>query len=176
MIISAFILTASAFSQVTIKAGFTLGNRWNEALNSQTLGKGFRLKGEKNILPQLTVGTEVSYVSFNPNTSVQVRYNSYSLLATYYLNAKKLQPFIGTAFGYTNYKDNTILNLGGGIISKQTRQKSYGTISPFFGVKYHLNQQKKTAFFVQANTDFIPVANIDPIGFLSVTAGVAYRF
>lgn len=174
-IIFAFILPATTFSQVSLKAGFTLGNRWNETLNSQTLGKGFRLAAEKNISPRLTVGTEVSYVSFNPNNAINVRYNAYNLLAAYYLNPKKLQPFIGAAVGYINYQDNTILNLGGGVNNKQTRKKSYGTISPFLGVKYHLDQKKKLALFLQTNTDLVPVANIDPIGFLTVTAGVVYR-
>jgi hypothetical protein len=175
MILSAFILPAAAFSQVTLKGGFTLGNRWNETFNSQTSGKGFRFSAEKNILPQLTIGAEVSYVSFNPNTAVNIRYNAYSLLVAYYFNTKKLQPFAGTALGYNNYSDKTTLNLGGNITSKQERKKSYGNISPFLGLRYHVDKKKRAAFFLQANADFVPVANIDPIGFVSVTAGIFYR-
>jgi hypothetical protein len=176
MIISVFILPAAAFSQITLKAGFGLGNRWNETLNSQTLSKGFRFSAEKNILSDLAIGAEVSYFSFNPNTLVNIRYNSYNLLVTYYFNAKKLQPFLGAAFGYTNYKDQTTLNLGGGVVSKQNRNKSYGDVSPFLGIKYHLDKKKKAAIFLQGNADFVPVANTSPIGFVSVSAGIVYRF
>jgi len=174
-IIFALLLPGAVFPQVTLKAGFTLGNRWNETLNSQTIGKGFRLIAEKNILPRLTVGAAVSYISFNPNAAVNVRYNAYNLLTAYYFNTKKLQPFVGAAFGYTNYQDNTTLNLGGGISSKQERQKSYGNVSPFLGLKYHMDKKKKAAFFLQGNADFVPVATIDPIGFVSVVTGIAYQ-
>ena len=175
ILFAALSLPLCLFSQTTLKGGVAFGNRWNETLNSQTVGKGFRVSGEKNILPKLSFGIAVSYLSFNPNTSVNIRYNSYSLLLTYYFTTKKLQPLLGIGIGYTNYNDKTTLNLGGGISSKQSRNKNYGNISPFLGLQYIAGKKKKVSIFIQANADFIPVANIDPIGFVSVTTGIAYK-
>ena len=165
----------AVFSQVLLKAGAALGNRWNEALNSQALGKGFRAAAEKFIIPQFTFGLGVSYLSFNPNKLVNVRFNSYSLLSTYYLNKKKLQPYIGSGIGYTRYSDKTTIALGAGVTSTQNRNKSYGVISPFLGLQYPAGNKKRAGFFFQANADFVPVAKIQPIGFMSIAAGLIYH-
>ncbi len=175
ILITIILLPSAASSQVLLKASGAIGNRWNETLNSQTLGKGIRLSAEKYITQQFTIGAEVSYFAFNPNTTVNIHFNSYNLLVAWYFNTKKLQPYAGAGFGYTDYQDKTTINLGGGISSKQSRNKSYGNISAFLGLKYSLTKEKRTAFSIQANTDFIPIVNISPIGFLSVAAGLSYR-
>ena len=163
------------FSQTIVKAGITAGNRWNETLNSQTLGKGIRLSVEKFILRQFSIGAGISYFSFNPNKSVNVRFNSYSLQATYYFNTKRCQPYIGAGVGYTKYTDKTSIDLGGGFSDTQKRNKNYGVISPYLGLKYNLDKAGKAGFFLQLNTDFIPVAGIQPIGFISLAAGLVYQ-
>lgn len=169
------LLPSIASSQVVLKAGAAVGMRWNETLNSQTLGRGTRLSAEKYITQQFTIGAEVSYFIFKPNNLVSIHFNSYNLLVAYYFNTKRLQPYAGFGMGYTKYQDKTTIDLGGGISSKQTRNKDYGNISAFLGLKYGLAKEKRSAFFIQANTDFIPIVNIDPIGFVSVAAGFSYR-
>jgi opacity protein-like surface antigen len=178
LVIVCFVLffPVASMSQVTVSAGFVMGNRWSETFTAQTAGKGFRVSAEKNILPRLAIGAAVSYVSFDPNKLVNIRYNSYSLLLAYYLNAKKLQPYSGAAIGFNHYYDHTILNIGPGTDIKQVRKKNYGVVSPFMGLKCHFDQQKRTAVFLQVNADFVPVEGIDPIGFVSVTSGFVYRF
>ena len=163
------------FSQVLFKAGAALGNRWDERLNSQTLGKGFRVSGEKFIIQQFAVGLGVSYFSFSPTKSVNVRFNSYSLLFTYFFNTKKWQPYLGTGAGYTKYVDKTTINLSTGINSTQTRNKNYGVISPLLGLQYNMGKRSKIGFFMQANADFIPVVTTQPIGFVSIAGGLTYR-
>ena len=176
IIITIFIiLPAITFSQVLLKAGGALGNRWNETLNSQTLGKGFRLSGEKFVIQHFSIGAGISYFSFNPNKQINVRFNSYSLQCTYYFNSKKLQPYIGAGVGYTRYKDKTTIDLGNGITDTQTRDKNYGIISPYLGLHYGIDKKNRIGFFMQVNTDFIPIANIQPIGFISLGGGISYR-
>ena len=176
IIVTVFIiLPAVTFSQVLLKAGGALGNRWNETLNSQTLGKGFRLSGEKFIVQQFSVGIGISYLSFNPNKLINVRFNSYSMECTYYFNAKKLQPYLGAGVGYTRYKDKTTIDLGNRITDTQTRDKNYGVVSPFLGLQYGIDKKSRTGFFVQVNADFVPIANIQPIGFISMSAGISYH-
>ncbi len=176
IIVIVFIIFPSVtFSQVLLKAGAAFGNRWNETLNSQTPGKGFRLSAEKFLVPQFSLGIGISYLSFNPNKAIIVRFNSYSLQSTYYFNTKKLQPYLGAGVGYTLYKDKTTIDLGNGITDTQTRDKNYAVISPFLGLQYGIDKESRTGFFVQVNTDFIPIANIQPIGFMSVTAGISYH-
>lgn len=176
IIVAVFIIfPALTFSQVLFKAGVALGNRWNETLNSQTLGKGFRLSGEKFIIQQFSIGAGISYLSFNPNQLINVQFNSYTLQCTYYFNTKKLQPYLGTGVGYTRYKDNTTIDLGNGIKDTQTRDKNYGVISPYLGLQYGINKKSRVGFFIQVNADFIPIANIQPIGFMSLTAGISYH-
>ena len=175
-IIIAFIFfPVLCFSQTLLKAGAALGNRWNETLNSQTLGKGFRISGEKLITQQFSIGLGVSYFSFNPNKLVNVRFNSYSLQCTYYFNTKKLQPYLGAGVGYTRYNDKTTIDLGAGNTITQTRDKNYGVISPYLGLQYAIDKKKKAGFFLQVNADFVPVVNIQPIGFISIAAGFSYR-
>jgi len=158
-----------------LKAGGTSGNRWNETLNSQTPGKGFRLSGEKFVVQHFAIGAGISYLSFNPNKQINVRFNSYSLQCTYYFNTKKIQPYFGAGVGYTLYKDKTTIDLGSGITDTQSRDKNYGVISPYLGLQYGINKISRAGFFVQVNTDFVPIANIQPIGFISVTAGISYH-
>jgi len=175
IIVAVFIIFPSVtFSQVLLKAGGALGNRWNETLNSQTLGKGFRLSGEKFIVQQFSIGIGISYLSFNPNKLINVRFNSYSLQCTYYFNTKKLQPYLGGGVGYTRYKDKATIDLGNGNADTQTRDKNYGVISPHLGLQYNIDKKSRAVFFIQLNTDFVPIANIQPIGFISVTAGISY--
>jgi hypothetical protein len=163
------------YSQWTIKAGAAAGNRWNETLNAQTVGRGFRIAAEQFVLPRISIGLGVSYFSFNPNKSVNVRFNSYSLQCIYYLTAKRWQPYLGTGIGYTRYADKTTIDLGAGNSDKQTRKKNYGVIAPFLGLQYSMDKKQHTAVFLQINTDFVPVAGIPPIGFLSMAAGISYR-
>jgi len=175
IIVAIFIIfPVVAFSQVLLKAGGAFGNRWNETLNSQTLGKGFRLSGEKYIVQQFAIGIGISYLSFDPNKLINVGFNAYSLQCTYYFNTKKLQPYLGGGVGYTRYKDKTTIDLGNGNAATQKRDKNYGVISPYLGLQYKINKQNSVGFFVQVNTDFVPVANIPPIGFLAATAGISY--
>ncbi|MEO5996201.1 MAG: hypothetical protein ABIN89_05715 [Chitinophagaceae bacterium] len=169
-------LPVMVFSQVMIKGGAAVGNRWNETLNSQTIGTGFRLSGEKFVVKQLSLGAGISYLSFRPNKHVNVRYNSYSLMTTYYFSARKLQPYLGIGIGYTRYTDKTTIELGPGIDDTQKREKNYGIISPYLGLKYGLDKAGKVGVFLQVNTDFVPVVNIDPIGFASIAGGLSYLF
>ncbi|MEO7766139.1 MAG: hypothetical protein ABIS01_01890 [Ferruginibacter sp.] len=176
IIVAVFIiLPALTFSQVLLKAGGALGNRWNETLNSQTLGSGFRLSVEKFIVQQFSVGAGISYFSFNPNKLINVRFNSYTLQCTYYFNTKKLQPYLGAGVGYTRYKDKTTIDLGNSITDTQTREKNYGVVSPYLGLQYNIHKKSSIGFFMQVNTDFVPVANIQPIGFISIAAGISYH-
>ena len=176
MIIAVFVFCpVMVFSQVLFKAGGALGNRWNETLHSQTLGKGFRASAEKFSNKQFAIGAGVSYFSFNPNKSVNVRFNSYSLQCTYYFNNKKLQPYLGAGVGYTKYFDKTTIDLGGGITDVQTRNKNYGIIAPYLGLQYAIDKAKKAGLFIQINTDFVPVVNTSPIGFISLAAGFCYH-
>ncbi|MCY7421328.1 MAG: hypothetical protein LH478_06240 [Chitinophagaceae bacterium] len=164
-----------AFSQVLVKAGGALGNRWTETLNSQTLGKGLRLSGEKFLVQHFSIGAGISYFSFNPNKLINVSFNSYSLQCTYYFNTKKLHPYLGAGVGYTWYKDETTIDLGNSNTDMQTRDKDYGVISPYVGLQYGIYKKRQTGFFIQVNTDFVPIANIQPIGFISIAAGVSYH-
>jgi hypothetical protein len=164
-----------SFSQTLVKAGAGVANRWNEKLNTQSLGKGFRVMAEQYIVPRLSVGMAVSYFTFNPNRLVNVRFNSYSLQWVYYFNTKRWQPYLGTGVGYTHYTDNTTLELGAGNRPTQKRKKNYGVIAPFLGIQYEVSKKQKTAIFLQCNTDFVPVARTQPIGFLSVAAGISCR-
>ncbi len=169
------IFPATVWSQIVVKGGLSLANRWDEKLNAQTLGIGFRISGEKFILPNLSIGTELSYHNFKPNNLLNVAYKSFDLLATYYVTTKIFQPYIGIGLGYTKYTDKTTLDLGGGQIAQQTRDKNYGNISPHVGMKYNLRKDKKIALFIQSNAELIPVVNIIPIGFLSITTGLSVR-
>ncbi len=168
-------LPGIVFSQGVIKAGAAAGNRWNETLNSQTIGTGLRLSGEKFVREQLSLGACISYLSFRPNKQVNVRYNSYSLLTTYYFSDGKLQPYLGIGIGYTSYTDKTTIELGPGISDSQKREKNYGNISPYLGLKYGLDKAGKVDVFLQVNTDFVPVVDIDPIGFASIAGGLSYQ-
>ena len=163
------------FSQVVVKAGAAAGNRWNETLNAQTLGKGFRVAAEEFIVPRVSFGLGISYFSFNPNKSVNVRFNSYSLQCVYYFNTQRWQPYLGTGIGYTRYADKTTIYLGTGNSDTQTRKKNYGVIAPFLGLQYTMDKKQQTAVFLQLNTDFVPVTGIQPIGFLSIAAGISCR-
>ncbi len=163
------------FSQWTLKAGAAAGNRWNETLNAQTVGKGFRIAAEQFVLPRVSIGLGVSYFSFNPNKSVNVRFNSYSMQCTYYFNTQRWQPYLGAGIGYTRYTDKTTIDLGAGNSDMQARIKNYGVIAPFLGLQYSMDKKLHTAVFLQANTDFVPVAGITPIGFLSIAAGFSCR-
>ena len=164
-----------SFAQQLLKVGGGIGNRWNERLNSQTLGKGFRVSGEQFINKQFTIGLEVSWFSFNPTTLVNVRFNSFSLKGTYYFAAGKIQPYLGAGVGYTSYADKTSIDIGNGNLITQKRAKNYGVVSPFLGLHYKLGNKKPIGVFLQVNADFIPVAKIAPIGFVSVSAGISYR-
>ena len=164
-----------ALAQVIVKAGVAAGNRWNETLNGQTLGKGLRVGAEKIILPHFSVGLGISYLSFNPNKSVMVRFNAYSLQCTYYFSTSKWQPYLGTGIGYTRYADKTSIDLGAGNTSKQARNKNYGVIAPFLGIQHWPGKKQKLGVFFQVNADFVPVLNIPAIGFLSTAAGISYR-
>ena len=148
---------------------------WNETLNSETVGKGFRVGAEKMILPACSIGWGISYLSFNPNKSVNVRFNTYSLLCPYYFGTKKWQPYLGAGVGYTRYSDKTTIDLGGGNTSKQSRNKDYSSISPFLGLQYAALKKQRVGFFLQVNADFVPVVTIPPIGFLSIAGGVSYH-
>lgn len=166
---------AIVFSQVILKAGVAVGNRWNETLNSQTLGKGFRLTAEKFVARQFSTGLGISYFSFNPNKSVKVRFNFYNLQAAYYFNTKRWQPYLGAGIGYTKYIDKTSIELAPGIFNTQKREKNYSVISPYLGLKYNLNKAGKAGGFLQLNTDFVPSAATQPIGFISFEAGFVYK-
>jgi len=166
-----------ANSQVQVKAGFTAANRWNETLNSQTLGKGFRLSGEKLVAPKFGLGIETAYLSFHPTDLVAVQFNTLSLSMTYYLTDKRLEPYLGAGLGFARYADKTTIELGAGNTKTQTRHKNYGVIAPFLGVQYAISQKAKNwGVYLQANADIIPVVNITPIGFVSLTTGICYKF
>jgi opacity protein-like surface antigen len=168
-------LPVIVFSQTILKLGGAVSNRWNETLNSQTLGKGIRISVEKFIIPQFAIGLGGSYFSFNPNKSINIRFNSVSLQFAYYVNTKKLQPYFGAGVGYTKYFDKTTIDLGSGINSTQIRNKNYGVISPYLGMQCAIGKAKKAGCFIQLNTDFVPVVNTDPIGFISLAAGLSYQ-
>ncbi len=159
-------------AQTIFKVGGSIANRWNETLNNQTLGSGFRVSAEKFITKNLSAGINISRFSFNPTPSVDITYSAASFHYTYYLNKKAIQPYTGIGIGYNLYVDNTTLDLGNNAIVKQKRTKNYGVISPFIGLKY-TKKEKKLGVFFQVNTDFVPVANITPIGFLSTTLGLS---
>jgi opacity protein-like surface antigen len=161
------------FSQWTIKAGAAAGNRWSETLNTQTAGKGFRVAAEQFSLPRVSIGLGISYFSFNPNKSVNVRFNSYSMQCVYYFTANRWQPYLGAGIGYTRYTDRTTIVTGTGNMEVQSRKKNYGLIAPFLGLQYSLHKKQHTAVFLQLNTDLVPVAGIPPIGFLSLAAGIS---
>ncbi len=176
IIVTVFIiLPIVTFSQVLLKAGGSFGNRWNETLTSQTLGKGFILSAENFIVQQFSVGINISYLSFNPNKLINVRFNTYNLHGTYYFTTKRLQPYLGGGVGYTRYNDQTTIDLGNGNKATQKRDKNYGVISPYMGLHYAIDKKGRTIFFVQVNADFVPVANTQPIGFLSAATGIGYR-
>lgn len=170
-----FFFPLIVYAQVVIKAGAAVGNRWNETVTGQALGKGFRLSVEKPVLPQFSVGLGISYLSFHPNKSVVVRFNSYSLQCVYWFNTKNWQPYLGAGVGYTRYADKTTINPGTGTAITQARNKNYGVIDPFLGLQYSAGKNKKAGIFFQLNADFVPILNIQPIGFVSVATGISYR-
>lgn len=176
IIIICLIIPSTLFSQIAIKGGISIANRWDETLNSQTLGKGFRLSAEKQIVSRFSIGVAISSIAFKPNELLDIKYKTLDLLATYYFSNNTLQPYVGIGFGYTQYADKSTLDIGNGITTKQTRDKNYGNISPFFGLKYSIGKEKKLAIFMQSNADFVPVVNIVPIGYLSLTSGLFIKF
>jgi opacity protein-like surface antigen len=159
-------------AQTILKVGGSIANRWNETLNNQTLGNGFRASAEKFITTNLSTGINISHFSFNPTPSVDITYSAASFHYTYYLNKKALQPYTGIGIGYNLYIDRTTLDLGNNAIVQQKRSKNYGVVSPFIGLKY-TKKEKKLGIFFQVNTDFVPIANTTPIGFLSSTLGLS---
>ncbi|MES2734633.1 MAG: hypothetical protein V4714_22990 [Bacteroidota bacterium] len=174
LLIGAFLLFSSlGYAQTIVKISGGVGNRWDEKLNSQTIGKGGRLGIEHFLVPKFSLGLGGSTFSFHPNPSVQVRFTSISLQGTYYFSRAKWQPFIGIETGFCQYSDQTTIDLGGGITNKQKRSKQYGSISPKLGLLYLVTN--KVGLQLQINTDFVPVANISPIGFASLQAGVSYQ-
>ena len=52
--------------QTIFKVSGSLGNRWDEKLNSQTIGKGFRISAESFLATNLSFDIGVSYFSFDP--------------------------------------------------------------------------------------------------------------
>ncbi len=162
-------------AQIVIKGGISFANRWDENLNGQTLGKGFALSGEKYILPNLSIGTELSYQNFQPNKLINISYKSLDLLSTFYFTNKRMLPYLSIGIGITKYQDKTTLDLGGGLIAKQIRDKFYGNISPSLGLKYKLGKENRVAIFIQSNANFVPVVNIAPIGFLSISSGLSIK-
>ena len=168
-----FLLSSLSYSQTLVKLSGGLGNRWDEKLNSQTIGKGFRLSAEAFITPHFSIGAGMSYFSFDPTTLVNVRFNSYSLQGTYYFTQGKLQPFAGIEAGFCSYADKVTLELPSGNSSQQ-RNKNYGSISPKAGLLYNLSEQIGIHF--QLSTDFVPVSTVAPIGFASANLGISYRF
>ncbi len=175
LLIAIMIGPLTMYAQTILKVGGSFSNRWNETLNSQTIGKGFSLSIEKSILKPLNFGVVVSSNFFSPNTSVNLRFSNIGLISTYYFGSKKLKPFLGLGIGYNNYHDKTSIDIGNGFISVQERNKSYGYTSPFLGLAYS-SSTSRIGFFMQVNTDFIPVVNIAPIGFVSSTAGFSFKF
>lgn len=161
-------------AQTVLKLGGGIANRWNERLTSQTVGKGIRFSAEKFITPQLSAGLAISYFSFNPTSSVNINYSTASFNYTYYFNKKTWQPYTGIGIGYNRYFDRTTIDLGSNLTSKQDRSKNYGAISPFLGIRYQ-KMEKKLGIFFQMNTDFVPVANIAPIGFISTVIGLSIQ-
>ncbi len=166
------LISFPSFSQTLFKMSGGLGNRWDEKLNSQTTGKGFRLSAEEFFTPNFSLGIGLSYFSFNPTPLVNVRFASYSLQGTYYFTRAKLQPFLGLEVGYCNYYDKTTIELISGKISQQ-RNKSYGSIAPKAGVLYNITKQLGVQ--LQLSADFIPIPDIAPIGFSSVNLGLTYK-
>ena len=166
------LLSIPSFAQTLFKVSGGLGNRWDEKLNSQTIGKGLRLSVEELFAPRFSMGIGFSYFSFNPNTLVNVRYSSYSFQSTYYFTVSKLQPFLGVEVGYCSYFDKTTIELISGKISQQ-RNKSYGSIAPKAGVLYNITKQLGVQ--LQLSADFIPIPDTAPIGFSSVNLGLTYK-
>lgn len=173
VIVVIILLPFNSFSQVLFKVGGGIGNRWNETLNSQTIGAGFRLSAEKYVVKKLSFGLSISHFAFAPTKLVNVRFSSVGLSGSYGLNSKKLQPYVGLLVGYTFYTDKTNIDLGNGVASSISRNKNYGMVSPFTGLKYSF--QQKIGVFLQVNTDFVPVDKISPIGFWSATAGFCFQ-
>lgn len=173
LIISILLIPLCSFSQVILKVGGGFGNRWNETLNSQTIGTGFRLLADKFVVKKISFGLCISHFAFAPTKLVNVRFSSAGLSGSYDFNNKKLQPYIGLLVGYTYYTSNTSIDLGNGITSSISRNKNYGMVSPFTGLKYSF--YKKTGMFLQVNTDFVPVDKISPIGFWSATVGFCFQ-
>lgn len=168
------VLPGICTAQVILKAGGSLANRWDEELNSQTLGKGFLLSAEKKLTTVLSFGTVFTHTAFNPNNLVKVQFTTISIQAIWYLNKRSLQPYAGLAVGCNRYFDETIIELGSGARKTQVRNKIYGLITPFAGLYYAFGKAKKTGFFMQLNADFTPIPNIAPIGFLATTLGITY--
>ena len=173
VIVVIILLPFYSFSQVLLKVGGGIGNRWNETLNSQTIGTGFRFSAEKYVVKKMSFGLSISHFGFAPTKLVNIRFSSVGLSGSYDLNSKKLQPYVGLLVGYTYYTDKTSIDLGNGATSSISRNKNYGMVSPFTGLKY--NFHKKTGVFLQLNTDFVPVDKISPIGFWSATAGFCFH-
>ena len=169
-----FVSPSLGKAQTSFKVGASFANRWNEPLNSQTLGKGFRFSAEKFISPHLSTGVSISYVSFNPTSFVNISYTAASFFYTYYLNLKTWQPYAGIGIGFNRYSDRTTIDLGSNLVSKQERTKNYGVISPFIGLKY-TKPTKKLGIFFQMNTDFVPISTTAPIGFVSTTLGTLFQ-
>jgi hypothetical protein len=174
LIILSFFFPAISDGQVLLKAGALFGNRWNESLNSQTIGKGLHLSAEHFVAKNFTVGFGVSHVSFHPTSLVKVRFNSYDLLFSYYLNNKKLRPYVGAGAGICKYLDEVTIQVEGGASYTQQRKKNYGDLSPFLGLLYHVGKQQNMGVFLQLNADFIPIATIQPIGYLAASVGIHY--
>ena len=158
--------------QTIFKVSGSLGNRWDEKLNSQTIGKGFRISGESFLTTNLSFDIGVSYFSFDPTTLVNVSFNSYLIGATYYFTQTKLQPFVGFDAGFCKYQDKTTIEIPGQS-NTQVRDKQYGSISPKLGLIYFVTDQ--IGVQLQFNADFVPIANISPIGFSSSSLGVVYK-
>ena len=157
-------------AQTVIKIGGGVANRWNETLNIQTVGKGFRFSAEKFIKSNLSTGLTISSFVFNPTPSVEIKYISVNFNYTYYFYKKTLKPYSGIGIGYNRFFDRTTIDLGNNISSKQDRTKNYGVISPFVGIKF-TKKEKKLGLFFQINADFVPISKIAPIGFISTTLG-----
>ena len=159
-------------AQTIFKVSGSLGNRWDEKLNSQTIGKGFIVSAEKFLIPKLSFGIGVSYFSFHPNTLVDLTFNSYSIGATYYFKQTKLQPFVGFEAGFCKYQDKTTIEISGQS-NTLVRDKQYGSISPKLGLIYFVSEQ--IGVQLQFRADFVPIANISPIGFSSSSLGIVYK-
>jgi outer membrane protein W len=176
LIMLSFFFPAISNGQAILKAGALFGNRWNESLNNQTTGKGFELSAEHFVAKNFTIGVAISYVSFQPTNLVKVRFNSYDLLFSYYLNNKKLRPYIGVGAGICKYLDEVTIQVEGGASYTQQRKKNYGDLSPFLGLLYHMGKQQNLGVFLQVNADFVPIATIQPIGYLAASAGIHYSW